>query len=329
MLRAPRVAINLLRKMREMDPDRICEHRAEAQHGVIHRSQAIEAGLSPSAIGRKLALGKWSEVHPNVYHLGGAPETPLSKLFAAWLWIGDGFISHTSAARLWELDGIPDAEQIELTAYRGTRAEGVRVHRLRPTDRPPLRVIHGMAVTSIERTLFDLAGDLPLRYVGLAMDDALRRKLTTLDRLWEAWKAFGRKGRKGTKAFKILLFGRDDREGLLRSRLESKMLRILRRVSPPVPNHRVTDGSRVAYLDFAYPTLKIGIETHGALWHHGEERWKKDLVRDRWLKSLGWSLLYYSWDDVHLSPAQTEKEVRGFLEQAKGSLVLSRSASSN
>ena len=174
-----------------------------------------------------------------------------------------------------------------------------------------------MAVSSVERTLFDLAGKLPLGRVGLAIDDALRRRFTTLDRLWEAWATFGGKGRKGTRAFKVLLFGRDDREGLLRSRLESKMMRILRRIGTPAPNHKVSDGSRIAFLDFAYPDLKVGIETHGAVWHHGEERWKKDLARDRWLKSMGWSVLYYSWDDVHLSPAATEKEIRSFLERAR------------
>lgn len=300
-----------------MGPDRLCEQLAERQHGLIHRAQALSCGLTPAGISRRLVNQEWDEVRPNVYHLSGAPETPLTKIFSAWLWVGDGFVSHATAAHLWGLDGVSEQEEIELTAYRGTRCEGVRVHRLHPDNRPPVRVINGMAVSSVERTLFDLAGKLPLRSVGTAMDDALRRRLTTLDRLWNAWIAFGKKGRKGTRAFKILLFGRDDREGLLRSRLESKMLRILKRVQAPIPNHRVTDGSRVAYLDFAYPSLKVGIETHGAVWHHGEEKWKKDLVRDRWLKSLGWSVLYYSWDDVHLAPVQTEREIRGFLEQAR------------
>lgn len=112
--------------------------------------------------------------------------------------------------------------------------------------------------------------------------------------------------------------GRDDREGLLRSRLEAKMLRILKKIRhfEAVPNFVVRDGTRVAFLDFAYPALKIGVETHGASWHAGEERWKKDLRRDRWLKALGWTILYFSWDDVHLGPRQVEQEIRTFLTQA-------------
>jgi hypothetical protein len=303
-----------------MDPDdtadRRCAEIAEKHAGVIHRSIAIKAGLTDSQITRRIQRGELIELHPDTYRFAGSPTTRSMKIMAAYLWARDCFISHVTAAELWELDGIPAQEEIELTAYVGKKAPpGVIVHRLRPHDRPPIRGIEGMAVASVERTIFELAGKLALPVAGRCLDDALRRGLTNLDRCWQAWEAFGGKGRKGTRAMRTLLFVRDDREGLLRSRLESKMLRILSGITPPaVPNFRVSDGSRVAYLDFAFPTHKLGVETHGAVWHHGEERWKKDLKRDRWLKSLGWSVLYYSWDDVHLEPTDVRTEIQGFLK---------------
>jgi very-short-patch-repair endonuclease len=301
---------------RERTPDVACAEIAESQKGVIHRAQALAAGMTEAQIAGRLGRGEWVQLHPDTYRVAGAPMTPEMRSMAAFVWAGDCFLSHVSAGRLWELDGLPDQDEIELTAYAGKKQPGVIVHRLHPHDRPPVRMIGGMAVASIERTLFELAAKLPLFRAGLALDDALRRQLTTLDRCWQAWESFGRKGRKGTRAFKTLLFVRDDREGLLRSRLEKKMLLILNQIEPlATPNFRVSDHSRTAYLDFAYPFSRLGIETHGAQWHHGEERWKKDLRRDRWLKSLGWTILYFSWDDVHLSSGDVREEIQTFLKR--------------
>jgi hypothetical protein len=294
--------------------DRRCEGIAEGQHGVLGRSQALAAGLTEAAVTDRVERGEWIEVFPAVYRIAGAPPTERSMTMAAAIWSRGGFISHRSAGSLWELDGVPPQSEIELSAYVGAKRSGLMIHRIPKVDRPPLRVIDSIPVSAPERTIFDLCGVLHLSSAGRAIDDALRRGLTTLDRLWLEWETRGRRGRKGTRALRILLFGRDDRDGLLRSRLEAKMLRILKRIEghEAIPNHRVSDGARVAYLDFAYPHLKLGIETHGVVWHTGE-RMKKDLVRDRWFKRSGWIVLYYSWDDVHLSARHVEEEIRTFL----------------
>ena len=257
-------------------------------------------------------------MHTDTYRVSGAPIVRETRLFAAWLWSGDGYLSHVTAGQLWEFEGLPSQDEIELTCHVGKKSpEGIIAYRRRAQDRPPIRMVRGLPVTSVERTIFDLVGKLKFR-AGLPMDDALRKGLTTVDRLWEAWERFGAKGRKGTKIMKVLLFGRDGRDGLLKSRLEAKMLRILKRIDPPaVPDFRISNGERVAYLDFAYPEWKIGVETHGAVWHHGEERWKKDIVRDRWLRLLGWNVLYFSWDDVHLTPHEVESDIRSFLKRVR------------
>lgn len=296
-------------------PDTTCAVIAECQQGVIHRYQALEAGLNDRQIERRVERGEWIELHPDTYRLAGAPVTRMMTIMAGYVWARDCFISHVTAGELWELDGLPSQEEVELTAYVGKRApKGVIVHRIPSSKPPPIRSMQGIAVASVERTIFELAGKLSLHSAGRALDDALRKKQTTLDRCWKAWESFGGRGRKGTRAMKTLLFVRDDREGLLRSRLESKMLRILRAVRPrAVPNLLVQDGTRRAYLDFAFPDRRVGVETHGAVWHHGEERWKKDLKRDRWLTSLGWSVLYFSWDDVHLEPSEVRNEIQTFL----------------
>jgi very-short-patch-repair endonuclease len=105
---------------------------------------------------------------------------------------------------------------------------------------------------------------------------------------------------------------RDDRDGLAASRLETKMLRILRRIKRHrfVLQHRVEDGPRTYFLDAAFPDERVAIECQGIKWHMGEERFKSDLRRDRRLSLLGWTILYFTWDDVVLAPNQVEMEIR-------------------
>lgn len=274
--------------------------------------------MSEAAIEDRLELRRWISILPSVYRIAGVPVTKRMRQMAACLWGGGGsFLSHRTAGELWELDGVPACDFVEVSIRIGQRKrQGLVLHRIGVDDRPVTKEIQGLIVSGIERTLFDLSAALPLSSAGLALDDALRRKLTTLDRMWHQWESHGKRGRRGTKALKILLFSRDDREGLLRSRLEAKMLRILKRIrfASAIPNYRVADATREVFLDFAFPERRLAIETHGAKWHQGVERWKRDLVRDRWLKLHGWTVLYFSWDDVHLDPRKTEQEIRTFLQ---------------
>ena len=52
-----------------------------------------------------------------------------------------------------------------------------------------------------------------------------------------------------------------------------------------------------------------------------------DLRRDRILKLLGWTLLYFTWDDVHLSPQKVEadytyREIAALTCGARGSVIV-------
>ena len=89
------------------------------------------------------------------------------------------------------------------------------------------------------------------------------------------------------------------------------MLGILRMLPdpPPTPQHEVLVGERRYFIDFAYPHVRLAIEAHSLKWHLGQERWQSDLVRDRRLKGAGWTMLYYSWDDIHLRRHETAAEI--------------------
>jgi very-short-patch-repair endonuclease len=288
-----------------------CEVEARRQHGVIGRSHAKRYGLSDQAIARLVRSGQWQRLLPGTYLVGGAPLTWHAQLKAAQLWLGsDCLFSHRTAAALIELDGVAPG-WVEVAVARGIRARGVVVHRLSRDDRPRSVWVQGFRTTNVERTLFDLFSVLPRRAAELALEDALRRRLTTLNRLWDIYREAGGPGRNGSRGLRAALLMRDNRDGSLASRMETGLLRTLRSLPGPqaVPQYEVRIGNARFSIDFAYPDVQLGIEAHSLRWHMGQERWQRDLVRDRKLKRAGWTVLYYSWDDIHLRSDDLRSEI--------------------
>jgi very-short-patch-repair endonuclease len=294
-----------------MDAINRCEAHAAANHGVIERKFALACGLSNYAIRRLVHRGRWIRSNPQAYLAAGAPVTWSTKLAATRAWLGDDCVfSHRTAGALLGLDGVPEGF-VEVVAHAGRPSDLAIVHRLSPKDCPRTLYIDGFRITNAERTVFDLFSVLPSRRVGLALDDALRRGLTTIDRLWDLYATIGQRGRNGSRSFRRALLHRDASDGKLGSQMEAMLRAILRRVSPPKasPQFPVSVCGRNFYLDFAYPDVKLGVEAHSIKWHLGHEKAKEDLERDRLLTRDGWTLLYYPFDDLRFRPAHVAAEV--------------------
>lgn len=276
-------------ELSRFSPEVQAEALAAQQHGVVSRGQIRSLGLSEEVVRRRLSHGRWLELHPGVVTTRAVPPSWLGRLNAARLWAGpQSIVARRSAAGVLGLEGFGPGP-VEISVTCGQRRTGVVTLRRSPSDRPTIITVGGMAVTGVERTLLDLAGSRWRHQLGLALDECLRRRLTTLDRLWATWEKDGGKGRRGTAALRAALAARDERSALLDSALEAKMLRILKRIIGPaaVPQYEVERGSRlVARLDFAWPERRVGVETHGFRWHSGRERWERDLARQRTLTLL-------------------------------------------
>jgi very-short-patch-repair endonuclease len=296
-------------------PDERCAAIAAGQFGIIGADQTLEAGLSMEARYRRIRAGRLLTVFPGAYRWPGAVPSWEGTLLAALIATGPRSVaSHRSAAALYGLEGIPRSVA-EISLPSGRRLPGVVTHRLRPGDEPAERFIGPFSLTTPERTLLDLSGVLPARQVGLAIDDALRRKMTTLGRLQHQLESVQARGRNGVARFRRLLGVRDDRDGKLRSTFEAKMLRVAKRVDDSVKvDHHVAYGSHDYFMDLAYPQARLGIECHSMRWHFGE-RANHDVVRDRHLKLLGWTVIYFSWDDIECDPKMVEDHIRRILTQ--------------
>ena len=70
------------------------------------------------------------------------------------------------------------------------------------------------------------------------------------------------------------------------------------------------DGRFIARLDFAYPDLKVAIECQSYEWHSGHQNWEKDIERHNRLQSLGWIIVYVTWEDLQHRPNIVAERVR-------------------
>ena len=178
---------------------------ASSNHCVIHLDEAVTLGMSKWAVYRLVDSGEWRLLLPKVIGTGVPGDRRKQLLAAGCLWAGAGSAaSHRSAGFLWDLDGVTAGKTTITTIHqRKSPRPWLTVHR---TTRPfAIHRRHGVPVTAIDRTLVDLGSVATSDLVELGLEDALRRRLTTVDRLEFALRRDGGRGRRGAAALVGLL----------------------------------------------------------------------------------------------------------------------------
>lgn len=286
------------------DPITDCEAFAKTNHGVIPRTVALAMGVDDAALHRLLKKDRWRRIFARAYAVAGAPETWQMQLAAVAAGLNAPFaFSHRTAGALHGLDGV-DEGAVEFVATTTPRLQGVRAHRVKHL--PTVHHQDGFPVTTPQRTILDLFSVVSPGTAERALEDALRKRLTSIDRLWSEYTTQCRRGRNGCSSFRDAMLRHDDRDGTLQSRMEAKLRGILKSLPGPaaIPQHPV--GSY--RLDFAYRDIKLGIEAQSIRWHLGRAKFAYDMKRDRALKRQGWTLAYFTWDDL-LRPKLVADEV--------------------
>jgi very-short-patch-repair endonuclease len=280
---------------------------AAAQHGVFSRADAAGAGASRGLIESRWKSGRWEPLYPAVYRLAGTPDSWRQRLLAACLSVGPNAVaSHRSAAAVSQLPG-GDGRLLEISVPRGRRVrrDGLDVREVRSLVESDVMVSDAIPVTTPTRTLIDLAAVLSADILEEALDDALRRRLTTLRRLRWRLDALGSRGRAGTGVLAELIEARSGGQARSESVLETRFLRLLRQRGLPLPvcQHEVREGDRVlARVDFAYPAARLAVEVDGYRWHSGRARWEHDLDRRNALTARGWRIIHVTWSDLERRP---------------------------
>jgi very-short-patch-repair endonuclease len=208
-------------------------------------------------------------------------------------------LSHRDAAALHGLLAA-NRSTIDITVARRARPRrGVTVHETRdlhPRDRTR---IDGIAVTSIPRTLLDLAAILPPPQLRRAYEQAERIRILDLRAIHEL---LGRaNGRHGVAALRVLVAYDPTRAVEAQSELELRFLDLLREAGLPAPQVNVVVEGFV--VDAHWPSARLVVELQGHAYHSDREAFERDHARLARLKLAGYEVLALTWRQVRKEPA--------------------------
>ena len=129
---------------------------ASRQGGTIARWQLLRLGLTANDIQYRITIGRLRVIHRGVYAVGHDAIPVRGRLFAALLLARpERGLSHAAATALHKLiPSVPPIIDVTVTAGRPRDRPGVVFHKAATLE---LTTKHGLPVTSVARTLQDLA----------------------------------------------------------------------------------------------------------------------------------------------------------------------------
>jgi hypothetical protein len=123
-------------------------------------------------VSHRVRTGRLHRRHRGVYSVGHARLSQEGEWLAAVLAAGEGAaLSHLSAAKLWNV-WRRAVRGIDVLAPRRRQVNGVRVHTARRLDPCDMTVHNGIPVTTVPRTLVDLAEVLTAHQLANVIHEA-------------------------------------------------------------------------------------------------------------------------------------------------------------
>ncbi len=283
---------------------------AARQHGVVARRQLVGLGLTRHEIDFHRTCGRLHDVHRGVYAVGHESVTREGRWLAAVLAGGLGAVlSHHHAGALWRLRS-NRRSAVDVTVARNRRPRpGVRFHRVElPADE--ITVVDGIPVTTMPRTLFDLAAVLDARQVERALNEADYLRLA--DRLSLPDLLARHPRRAGAVKLRAALAARSAGATRTRSDLEELFIRMLDRHSLPRPQTNVQVPG-VGEVDCAWPGARLVLELDSRAAHATPAAFETDRERDRVLQTVGWRAVRVTWRQLTEDRVRLAADVRTLL----------------
>lgn len=294
---------------------------AERQYGTVARWQLISIGLTGRQVGHRIENGRLVPIRRGVYGVGHRPEGRNAKLMSAVLLCGQGAaLSHRSAAAHWGL--ITWNGEVEvLSPYSGKRRETEPdrnlldppvVRRTKSLHEREVVTLKGIPVTTVTRTLIDLASVVDEQKLAEALNEATRRSLLNHNEL--RVEVACARGRKGVSTLRRLLERWHPETVLTRSELEVRFLGFLEQYRFPRPavNSRV-EGFEV---DFYWEQFELIVELDGREFHDTDRGFEVDRERTAALELSGRRVLRLTWSMVVHDPHGTYLKLAGYMRLA-------------
>ena len=186
--------------MKQVDVLATLEMVASDQWGIVTTAQAGREGVERLQLSRLAEKGDLDRARHGVYLLPSHQAGPQDEIRAAWLslepkkFIDERWddkwpivVSHESAARIHGIGRlIPPKLTFSTGGTKQTRQQGIRIYTRRTLAEGDIVSVDGLPVTSIARTVADLAEQKVERgYLADLVADALRKENVRIDDLAE------------------------------------------------------------------------------------------------------------------------------------------------
>jgi hypothetical protein len=166
----------------------------------------------------------------------------------------------------------------------------------------------GIPVTSVSRTLLDLAEVLNPRQLERALDEAERLRVFDLRAVEELLaRSRGRRGvRRLSEVLALRRLPEDTRSGLERTFVEFCRDAEL----PPPAANTVVAGHTV---DAVWPAARLVVELDSYSYHHTRKSFEADRARDAGLQVAGYRVLHLTHRRLEAEPEAIARELRSLL----------------
>lgn len=289
---------------------------AAVQHGVVGRAQLLHAGFSGPAIDRRIADGRLHPIHAGVYAVGHPNVSAEGRWMAAVLAAGEeGVLSHRSAGALWGVCADAAAVTETTTPERHDRRAGLCPHRgTLAADEVTVR--NGIPVTTVDRTIIDLAGVLPRHRLVRAVHQAEILRLLDLHSLTSLMERH--RGRRGIARLRLVLAElAESGARMTRSELEDRFLAFLDRagIRRPETNVLLEISGRRFEVDCLWRDARVIVELDGYAVHGNRHAFETDRERLRTLQAAGFDAVAVTWRQISRGADALERDLRALLRR--------------
>ena len=264
---------------------------AAGQHGVVTMRQLLVAGMSRTGVRRRVEKGLLHRQHRGVFRVGHRAPSTEADYLAAVLACGErAILSGWAAAFIYGLFKRA-APRPEVTTPMDRRVPGVLTHRIRHLHVDEATTYRGIPITTVPRTVVDLAATLSLDALARACHEAqVRHRITgpMVDAVLAR-----RPNVTGAGKLREIFHGE---VRITLSKLERDFLSVLQAAGLPLPQTNRLAGGR--YVDCRWPEHQVTVELDSYRYHHTRHAWNQDRRRAREARARGDEFRRYTYGDL-------------------------------
>lgn len=228
--------------------------------------------------------------------------------------------SHATACHLWGMARRPNQIEVSITT-KGIPTRDHIIHRTTDLVDIDTTVVNGLGCTTLARSLVDVGVPWGQGFVARCLDEALRRRLVTVQAVAAVLHGVARKGRNGVGPMRYVLLERVGALELSEGIMEDEFLRIMKAAGVDLPAPQVElyrrGGRLIARVDFVYHQFRLVIELDGEAFHSDRDSFRKDRRKQNALVLEGYRVLRFTYFDLFAASEYVVSQVVRAIAQSR------------